>query len=150
MNENSNIIRLRQPDEIDDPLTNVLRSGARQLLAQAVELEAEVFLAAMKDLKLADGRDRLVRHGHGPERTIQTEIGPVEVARVQEDARGKLDVGFEDAGEQQLKNIARTARPSSRQFATANVVHSLANLGWLAVRSARMPPWSTLSFASLM
>ncbi len=82
MNENSNIVRLRQPDEIDDPLTNILRSGARQLLAQAVEMEAEAFLAAMKDLKLADGRDRLVRHGHGPLRTIQTGIGPVEIERV--------------------------------------------------------------------
>jgi putative transposase len=93
MNENSNIVRLRQPDEIDDPLTNVLRSGARQLLAQAVELEAEVFLAAMKDLKLADGRDRLVRHGHGPERTIQTGIGPVEVARVKIRDRGAAGDG---------------------------------------------------------
>jgi putative transposase len=82
MNETINITRLRQPDEIDDPLTSVLRSGARQLLAQAVEMEAEAFLAAMKDLKLADGRDRLVRHGPGPERTIQTGIGPVAVSRV--------------------------------------------------------------------
>jgi transposase-like protein len=82
MNENSNVVPLRQPDEIDDPLTNVLRSGARQLLAQAVEMEAEAFLAAVKDLKLADGRDRLVRHGHGRARTIQTGIGAVEVARV--------------------------------------------------------------------
>jgi putative transposase len=88
MNENSNIVRLRQPDEIDDPLTNILRSGARQLLAQAVELEAETFLAAMKEFKLDDGRDRLVRHGHGPERTIQTGIGPVEVARVKIRDRG--------------------------------------------------------------
>ena len=82
MNENSNVVALRQPDEIDDPLTNILRSGARQLLAQAVEMEAEAFLLAMKGLKLPDGRDRLVRHGHGPERTIQTGIGPVEVERV--------------------------------------------------------------------
>ena len=82
MNEHSNIVPLRQPDEIDDPLTNILRSGARQLLAQAVEMEAEAFLAAMKGLKLPDGRDRLVRHGHGPVRTIQTGIGAVEVARV--------------------------------------------------------------------
>ena len=82
MNENSNVVALRQPDEIDDPLTDILRCGARQLLAQAVELEAEAFLAAMKELKLPDGRDRLVRHGHGPARTIQTGIGPVEVARV--------------------------------------------------------------------
>ena len=81
MNENSNVVSLRQPDEIDDPLTSILRSGARQLLAQAVEMEAEAFLVAMKDLKLADGRDRLVRHGHGPTRTIQTGIGPVEVER---------------------------------------------------------------------
>ncbi len=36
----------------------------------------------MRDLKLADGRDRLVRHGHGPERVIQTGIGPVEVQRI--------------------------------------------------------------------
>jgi transposase-like protein len=82
MNENSNIVSLRQPDDVDDPLTNILRSGARQLLAQAVEMEAEAFLAAMKGLKLPDGRDRLVRHGHGPVRTIQTGIGAVEVARV--------------------------------------------------------------------
>ena len=41
MNENSNVVALRQPDEIEDPLTDILRSGARQLLAQAVELEAE-------------------------------------------------------------------------------------------------------------
>ncbi|MBB4399218.1 hypothetical protein GGD62_008368 [Bradyrhizobium sp. ERR14] len=61
MNEHSNVVPLRQPDEIDDPLTNVLRSGARQLLAQAVEMEAEAFLAAMNGLKLPDGRDRLVR-----------------------------------------------------------------------------------------
>src|SRR6202162_5102269 len=81
MKENSNVVRLRHPDEIDDPLTNILRAGARQLLAQAIELEAEAFLASMKDLKLADGRDRVVRHGHGPERTIQTGIGGVEVAR---------------------------------------------------------------------
>ena len=93
MNETSNVVPLRQPDEIDDPLTNILRSGARQLLAQAVEMEAEAFLAAMKDLKLADGRDRLVRHGHGPERTIQTGIGPVEVARVKIRDRGAAGDG---------------------------------------------------------
>ncbi|WP_186818130.1 IS256 family transposase, partial [Skermanella aerolata] len=82
MNEDSSIIRLRQPDAIDDPLTALLRSGARQLLEQAIEAEVAAFLASSKDLKLADGRDRLVRHGHGPERVIQTGIGPVELQRV--------------------------------------------------------------------
>jgi transposase-like protein len=93
MKEISNIVPLRQPAEIDDPLTNILRSGARQLLAQAVEIEAETFLAAMKDLKLADGRDRVVRHGHGPTRTIQTGIGPVDVNRVKLRDRGAASDG---------------------------------------------------------
>jgi transposase-like protein len=42
----------------------------------------------MKDFKLPDGRDRVVRHGHGPERTIQTGIGPVEVSSVKIRDRG--------------------------------------------------------------
>jgi putative transposase len=88
MNETINIVGLRQPGEIDDPLTDILRSGARQLLARAVELEAEVFLSSMRHLKLADGRDRLVRHGRGPERSIQTGIGPVAVSRVKMRDRG--------------------------------------------------------------
>ncbi|MCH4559600.1 IS256 family transposase, partial [Mesorhizobium jarvisii] len=88
MNETINIVRLRQPDEIDDPLTDVLRTGARKLLAQAIEMEAEAFLAEMRDLKLPDGRERLVRHGRGPERSIQTGIGPVPVSRVKVRDRG--------------------------------------------------------------
>ena len=82
MNEDSTVVRFPQPEAIDDPLTAVLRAGARRLLAQAIEAEAETFLAAMADRRLADGRARVVRHGHGPERTVQTGIGPVEVRRV--------------------------------------------------------------------
>ncbi len=88
MNKPINVVRLRQPDDVDDPLTDVLRAGARRLLAQAVELEAEAFLAGMQELKLPDGRARLVRHGHGPERAIQTGIGAVGVARVKIRDRG--------------------------------------------------------------
>jgi putative transposase len=91
MTETTNIVRLRQPDAIDDPLTDILRAGARKLLAQAIESEAEAYLASMRDLKLPDGRERLVRHGHGPERTIQTGIGPVEVSRVK--IRDRSDEG---------------------------------------------------------
>ncbi|MGH8163063.1 MAG: IS256 family transposase [Rhodanobacteraceae bacterium] len=84
----STVVSLRQPDEIDDPLTTVLRSGARRLLAQAIEAEADAFLAAMKGVQLPDGRDRLVRHGHGPERLVQTGIGAVAVQRVRLRDRG--------------------------------------------------------------
>ncbi|QQP90646.1 IS256 family transposase [Skermanella sp. TT6] len=88
MNDDSTLVRLRQPDEFDDPLTAILRAGARRLLEQAIEAEVEAFLASMKDLRLADGRERVVRHGHGPERTIQTGIGPVAVRRAKVRDRG--------------------------------------------------------------
>ena len=95
MTSDSTVVPLRQPDEIDDPLTAVLRSGARRLLVQAIEAEAEAFLASMKDARLPDGRERLVRHGHGPERVIQTGIGAVEVQRVKLRDRGVGEAGAE-------------------------------------------------------
>jgi len=76
MISDSIVVAFRQPDTIEDPLTAILRSGARRLLAQAVEAEAEAFLAEMKDLRLPDGRERLVRHGHGPQRQVQTGVTP--------------------------------------------------------------------------
>jgi len=81
MKTDTTIVSFPHPDAFDDPLTSVLREGARRLLAQAVEAEAEAFLAAMSEERLADGRARVVRHGHGPERMIQTGIGPVPVKR---------------------------------------------------------------------
>jgi hypothetical protein len=65
MNENSNIVPLRQPDEIDDPLTNILRSGARQLLAQAVEMEAEAFLNQTFDEKAPGALQTWVERSEG-------------------------------------------------------------------------------------
>ena len=87
MNENR-VIGLRQKDDIDDPLTEILRVGARRLIAQAVEVEFETFLAANAELVLPDGRRRVVRHGHDPVRAIQTGIGPVEVQKPKARDRG--------------------------------------------------------------
>ena len=70
------VLPFRQKDEIDDPLTEILRSGAKRLIEQAVEAEFAAFLGSHVDLKLPDGRQRVVRHGHDPVRLIQTGIGP--------------------------------------------------------------------------
>jgi|SRR5579863_8403405 len=78
---------------IDDPLTELAREGARRMLAQVLIAEADAFVAQWKDLKLPDGRDRIVRHGRGPHRAIQTGVGPVEVRRAKVRDRG--DVGTE-------------------------------------------------------
>ena len=80
MTENR-VVALRQKGAIDDPLTEILRTGARRLIAQAVEAEFETFLASTAELVLPDGRRRVVRHGHDPVRAIQTGIGPIEVQR---------------------------------------------------------------------
>jgi len=75
----SNVFQLSQPGTLSDPLTEVLRSGARALLAQAVAAEVAGFLESHADKLTDDGRQRLVRHGHLPEREIMTGIGPVAV-----------------------------------------------------------------------
>ena len=87
MTENK-VVPFRQKDEIDDPLTEILRSGAKRLIEQAVEAEFAAFLASHADLKLPDGRQRVVRHGHDPVRPIQTGIGPVEVEKPKARDRG--------------------------------------------------------------
>ena len=81
MSRDISFIGLRQPEAIDDPLTELAREGARRILAQVLIAEADAFVALWKNLKLPDGRDRVVRHGHRPHRAIQTGIGPVEVRR---------------------------------------------------------------------
>jgi hypothetical protein len=65
-----NVIELIQPGVFDDQLTEVLRNGARALLARAVEAEVADFLDKHADLKTADGHQRVVRHGHLPEREV--------------------------------------------------------------------------------
>src|ERR1700741_2705805 len=74
-----NVFQFTQPGTFADPLTEVLRNGARALLAQAVEAEVAVLLSGHGDKLTDDGRQRLVRHGHLPEREIMTGIGPVSV-----------------------------------------------------------------------
>ena len=90
MSRDTTVIQLRQADAIDDPLTELAREGARRMLAQVLVAEADAFVAMWKDVKLPDGRDRVVRHGHGPQRAIQTGIGPVAVRRAKVRDRGKV------------------------------------------------------------
>jgi len=75
----TNVIKLAQPGTFTDSLTEILRTGARALLTQAVEMEVADFLGRHADLKSAAGHQRIVRHGHLPEREIMTGIGPVAV-----------------------------------------------------------------------
>jgi hypothetical protein len=75
----TNVFQLCQPGIFADPLTEVLRNGAQALLVQAVEAEVAALLSVHADKLTEDGRQRLVRHGHLPEREIVTGIGSVAV-----------------------------------------------------------------------
>jgi len=88
--EEGSVVSLPRPGSgvVSDPLLAVLREGARRMLMQAVEAEVEAFLAAHAELTDGQGRRRLVRNGHAPERQIQTGIGPLEVRRPKVRDRG--------------------------------------------------------------
>ena len=72
MTENR-VIEFTKPNDFSpDPLTDVLRAGARELLATAVRAEVAAFIACHADLLDQSGRQRLVRHGFLPEREVLT------------------------------------------------------------------------------
>ena len=73
------VVELVGPEAFSDTLTDVLRSGAQQLLQQAVEAELAEFLSQFDDRRLANGRAAVVRSGHQPERDVQSGIGPITV-----------------------------------------------------------------------
>ncbi len=74
------ITQLPDPSGLgSDPFTDVLREGARKLIEQAIHAELDALMSAFSGERLEDGRARLVRHGHLPEREVMTGIGPVPV-----------------------------------------------------------------------
>ncbi len=81
MKDDNTITLLHQPGSIIDPLTEIAREGARRILMAALKAEAASFVALFGEELLPDGRQRVVRHGAGPERTIQSGIGPIPIQR---------------------------------------------------------------------
>ena len=109
--EEDTVVRLPRPGAsiVDDPLLEVLRSGARQMLQQVIEAEVEAFLAAHAELEDAHGRRRVVRNGHAPECLIQTGIGPLEVRRPKVRDRG------DGAGGERIRFTSKVLPPFLRR-----------------------------------
>ena len=82
-----NLIDLKKPEPfVDDPITDILRQGARRLISAALEAEIQTFLKQYEEMTDDKGAQRIVRNGYLPEREVQTGIGqvPVTVPRIRD------------------------------------------------------------------
>jgi putative transposase len=79
---NDKLVSLKTPETCEsftDALSELVRQGAQQIIAQAVETELKEFLLDYQDLKDDQGRQAAVRNGYLPQRTVMTGIGSVEI-----------------------------------------------------------------------
>lgn len=93
-NNTFKVVSSSRPELDFDPLSALLRDGARDLIKQAVESELASLLSEHKDYKLDDGRQGLVRNGYLPKRKVQTGVGDVDVQIPKVRDRGSKGVTF--------------------------------------------------------
>ena len=92
---NDAVVSLAAPALVPDPLTELLRAGARRLIEAVVRAEFEEHLSSFGHEKLPDGHQRVVRNGRLPERKILTGLGEVDVQESGEACRGAVESGLE-------------------------------------------------------
>ena len=68
----NNVIRPEGRETIEDPVTELLRVGAQQLIQRAVEAELAELLSRHNDRRTETGHAGVVRNGYLPERELQT------------------------------------------------------------------------------
>ena len=88
------VVEFRAPEAIEDPLTELLRTGARRLLQQAIEAEVAELLAQYEGEVDDQGRRLVVRNGYLPEREVLTGVGPVAVKVPKVRSRGEEPMVF--------------------------------------------------------
>ena len=76
---NDTVVSLSAPARVSDPLTELLRTGARWLIEGKVSVGFGEYLSSLAQEKLPDGRQRVVRNCDVPERGIHTGLGGVDV-----------------------------------------------------------------------
>jgi len=92
-----NVVALSGRDTLRDELTELIRDGARKLIAEGLETEVGELLARLSGRRDAAGRAAVVRNGYQPQREIQTGIGPVTVQVPKVRSRDGKPVSFHSA-----------------------------------------------------
>jgi transposase-like protein len=93
----SNVIEHQGQEQIIDPITELLRKGATELIYRAVDAELQELLSMYSEEKTEDGRAAVVKNGYLPEREIQTGVGPVTVRIPKVRSRMGKPVTFQSA-----------------------------------------------------
>lgn len=93
----SNVVEIAGREGSGDPLTELVRAGARRLIQQAVEAELAELLGQHAERRTDDGRAGVVRNGYLPERELQTGVGPVTVRIPKVRAKTGAPVTFRSA-----------------------------------------------------
>ncbi len=107
------IIEFAGRGTVSDPLTDLLRKGARELLQTAVEAELNAFLAEFAKYRTPEGRAAVVRNGHHPERAVQTGIGPVTVQTPKVRSKTGAPVTFPSAPRRPDRRLTGYHRPAN-------------------------------------
>ena len=120
---NDTVVSLAVPAQVSDPLTELLRSGARRLIEAAVSAEFEEYLSGFVQEQLPDGRQRVVRNGHLPERKILTGVGEVDVRVPKARSRSGSPEPFPLFGGASLRSALRKPRCGDSVAVPARGVH---------------------------
>ena len=95
--ETTNIVDFARRDGMTDALTELLKTGARALIASAVETELASYMAQFSELRTEVGHAAVVRNGYHPARPFQTGIGPVSVRIPKVRSKDGTPVAFRSA-----------------------------------------------------
>ena len=93
----NNVVELTKPETQSDMLTDLLVTGARDMLHKAIEVEVAAFLQNFDDRLTDTGRKAVVRSGYQPERTLETGLGPVTIKVPKVRSRDGEPVTFQSA-----------------------------------------------------
>jgi putative transposase len=91
------VVKLSGREVLVDPLTELLRRGAEQLIYQAVEAELKELLTVHSERRTEAGKAGVVRNGYLPKRELQTGLGPVTVRIPKVRAKSGEPVTFRSA-----------------------------------------------------
>jgi putative transposase len=108
--------------EVALDLDELLREGARRMLAVALEAEVDAYIAACGEARDERGHRLVRRNGHAPARTIATGTGQVEVARPRVDDR-RVDPATGQRAQFQSMILPRWVRRSPKVAAVLPLLY---------------------------